>query len=51
VLLIYFKEITSHQLTRAMAIIDIDNDKTRALLNRHTEFGISFEATEDKSPS
>jgi hypothetical protein len=51
VLLIYFEEITSRQLTRAMAIIDIDNDKTRALLNRHTEFGISFEATEDKSPS
>jgi hypothetical protein len=49
--LIVFKEITSHQLTWAMAIIDINNDKTRALLNRRTEFGISFEATKDKSSS
>jgi len=49
--LIFFNEITSHQLTWAMPIIDINNDKTRALPDRHTEIGISFEATEDKSSS
>jgi hypothetical protein len=49
--LISLKEVTSHQLTWAMPIVDINNDETRTLLNRHTEFGIGFEATEDKPPS
>ncbi len=49
--MILFEEITNYQLTWAMPIIHIDNDQAQALLNRHAELGISFEAAEDESSS